>query len=129
MNKKQELYRTGFIPCSDWTIRHFGNEIIKNNDSFINHNLNKHISELDIEFNISKDGKFVYKTIYYSGKYNKKNFMKINGLFFEQINDNIIIIESDEKGIPDFKYRDDIFFPNYITTEDWFYEIIIKGAK
>ena len=118
-----ETYNTGWISRSDWTNVHMGTDNTKNADSDVIHNLDATLSELDVRVFFSSDGtdansfEIIDHQAFVNGATN--NY----GITTFQVDSNNLTIQTGIYGISYTKNDGNI---DYITTDDWYYKIVVK---
>lgn len=110
--RNQLLYNTEYIACSDWCLRHLGNENVgKNIDSHFIHPINKSLNEINIIVKVTMD------------KINEYDITRFLRIIENKIGD--LIITSHRNGIDILLNNGSI--PYHLDNEDWFYKIEIYG--
>jgi hypothetical protein len=117
----QASYETNYINRSDWTNVHIGSNATLNVDSNVLHNLNINLKNIHIKLIISTDGTDANSfEIGMSGPQDNSTAAGVQRFY---IDSNNIKIQTGTTGI---KYFDDTGSIINITTQSWYYKVIVK---
>jgi len=115
-----EQHDTGWINCTDWTNQFLGDTVGNN----VVHNFGLPLSDLLIRVLISTDGTD-------ANSFEPVGFMTFDGLsgqeygyFIDAVDNNTISVITAAYGIPQYNAAGQWF--NTITTESWYYRVIVE---
>jgi hypothetical protein len=126
-------YDTGWINRSDWTDVHMGSNTTKDVDSNVNHGFGCNLSELEVHVLVSTDGTDANSfEVTNSNSYDEDedslgvfSFYNV-GLTIYQIDvDNIQV----QTGYDGLLYQTGGAGPDLISTQDWYYKIVVYSKK
>lgn len=126
----QASYETNYINRSDWTNVYPGTNTTKNVNSYITHNLQQNLNNLEITFFISTDGtennSFEISRFFYYLPTAVAGTEIIAGITNYQIDTNNLRVQIGTAGLPQVTTSGLL---NAIDSEDWFYKIVVKRKK
>jgi hypothetical protein len=115
-------YDTGWINRSDWTNVHLGSDTTKNVDSNVSHNLGANLSRLLVRCLVSSDGTDNNAfEISFDKMYLQTSGLDL-GVQYYQIDSNDMKVQTGQDGVP---YFDDSGILQQLTTQDWYYKVVV----